>query len=64
MLPAVSIVAIVYAARVQRLWLLGQYEEAERASRLARRWADASAAVVVLFFVVVVVLGVTGVLGE
>lgn len=52
-----SVVSIVYASRVDRLWLLGQHEEAARASRLARNWAIASVAAVLVPVVVFLVTG-------
>jgi hypothetical protein len=52
-----SVVSIVYASRVDRLWLLGQYEEAARGRRLARNRATTSVAAVFVPVVVILIIG-------
>lgn len=60
-----GIVSIVYAAKVDGLWMAGRYVEAQQASEKAKRWAIASmVSIVVLtalyFLVFAVILGMSG----
>lgn len=59
-----GIVAIVYAAKVNNLWLMGYHAAANDAARKAKRWAIASlitsVSLWILYILLIVVLGVVG----
>lgn len=46
-----AIVALIYSTKVERTWLSGDHELAERYSRDARNWSIAAFAIYLIFFV-------------
>jgi heme/copper-type cytochrome/quinol oxidase subunit 2 len=54
-LPA-GIVSIVYSTKVSGLWAQGRYQEAQDASRNAKKWAIISAIVGAVVIVVSIIL--------
>lgn len=56
-----SIVAIIYAARVDSLWASGYYDEAEAAAKNAKTWTIVSAIVAVVFWIIYGILVAIGV---
>jgi len=58
-----GIVAIVYASKVNGLWMSGQYDAAYQAAKTARNWSIAAAcsglAVTIIYSILILVYGVT-----
>lgn len=52
---AFSIPAIIYAAKVDTLWICGKYEESRKAAKNAKIWTFVSAGVAVIFWVFYIV---------
>lgn len=54
-----GIISIVYADKVERLWHMGEYEEAQEASDKARMWAivaaSAAAAIIAVYIIFVLI---------
>lgn len=57
-----GVVAIIYASKVNSLWMGGRYDEAIAASGKAKNWSIIAAAVGALCIIVYVILMATGVM--